>query len=47
VPGEDQTHRVIDAIAGRSRAGDSDEAIAEDYGVPAALVAVCVAWSAP
>lgn len=46
VPGEDQTHRVIDAIAGRYRAGDDEQDIAEDYGVPITTVAACLTWTA-
>lgn len=45
VPGEDQTHRVIDAIADRHRAGDDAASIAEDYGVPVEVVAACCEWS--
>lgn len=30
-PGEDARHRVLDAIVGRVRSGDSVESVAEDY----------------
>lgn len=45
VPGEDQTHRVIDAIADRYRAGDDDTTLAEDHGVPVEVVAACLTWA--
>ena len=45
VPGEDQTHRVIDAIAEHFRAGEDPAAIAEDYGVPVQVVPACAVWS--
>lgn len=41
---EDQTHRVIDAIADRYRAGDDEQDIAEDYGVSVKTVAACMVW---
>lgn len=40
VPGEDQRHRVVDAIAERVVAGDDEEQVAEDYGVTVAAVRV-------
>ena len=42
VPGEDQTHRVIDAIASRYRAGEDEQPIAADYDVDVATVAACL-----
>jgi hypothetical protein len=47
VPGEDQTHRVIDAIAERYRAGDDEIDLAVDYGVEVEAVAACLIWTAP
>lgn len=47
VPGEDQTHRVIDAIAERYRAGDDEIDLAVDYGVDVEAVAACLIWTVP
>lgn len=44
VPGVDQRHRVIEAIADAVGAGDGDEDVAADYGVPVEAVAACVEW---
>lgn len=47
VPGVDQRHRVIEAIADAVNAEpDSDEDVAADYGVPVEAVAACVRWAA-
>lgn len=45
VPGEDQTHRVIDAIAERVRAGDPAWAVADDYAVTDEAVQACLWWT--
>jgi hypothetical protein len=47
VPGEDQTHRVIDAIAERYRAGDDEIDLAVDYGVDVEAVSACLIWTRP
>lgn len=44
VPGADQRHRVIEAIADAVRAGDGEEDVADDYGVPVEAVRACVEW---
>lgn len=44
VPGVDQRHRVIEAIADMVNAGDSEESVAADYGVPVEAVAACLEW---
>ena len=46
VPGEDQTHRVVDAIADRYRAGEDEVSVADDYGVTVEVVAACLTWTA-
>jgi len=46
VPGADQRHRVIEAIADAFNAGESEESLAYDYGVPVEAVAACVDWVA-
>ncbi len=46
VPGADQRHRVIEAIADRVTAGEGDEDVAADYNVPVEAVAACVDWVA-
>ena len=47
VPGADQRHRVIEAIADAVNADpDSDEDVAADYGVPVEAVWACVQWAA-
>ena len=43
-PGVDQRHRVIEAIADAVKAGDGEEDVAEDYGVPVEAVAACLEW---
>lgn len=47
VPGEDARHRVIDAIAERIAAGDSEEDTADDYGVTVEAVRAAIAATAP
>lgn len=42
-----QRHRVIDAIAGRIRAGDDPSSVAEDYGVGLRGVIYALAVAAP
>lgn len=44
VPGADQRHRVIEAIADAVEAGDGEEDVARDYGVPVEAVRACVDW---
>lgn len=44
VPGLDQRHRVIDAIAGALAAGEGPGELAEDYGVPQAAVLAVSGW---
>jgi hypothetical protein len=46
VPGVDQRHRVIEAIADMVKAGDGEEDVAADYGVPVEAVRACVRWVA-
>jgi len=43
-PGADQRHRVIEAIAGAVSAGDGEQDVAADYGVPAEAVRECLRW---
>ena len=45
VPGIDQRHRVIEAIADAVRAEDSEEDVARDYEVPVEAVRACVRWA--
>ena len=46
VPGVDQRHRVIEAIADAVKADPgSDEDIAQDYGVPVEAVTACAQWA--
>lgn len=46
VPGADQRHRVIEAIAGAVIAEpDAEEDVAADYGVPVEAVRACVEWA--
>lgn len=47
VPGEDQRHRVVDAIRGRVCAGDSEDMVALDYGVSVAAVRVAATTLEP
>lgn len=44
-PGADQRHRVIEAIADAVNAGDGEEDVAADYGVPVEAVRACVQWA--
>lgn len=44
VPGADQRHRVIEAIADMVSAGDWDVTVAADYNVPVEAVRACVEW---
>ena len=44
VPGADQHHRVIEAVAGAVNAGDGEEDVAADYNVPVEAVRACVEW---
>ena len=45
VPGVDQRHRVIEAIADAVLAEpDSDEDVAYEYDVPVEAVAACLRW---
>ena len=46
VPGADQRHRVIEAIADAVNAGDGEEDVAADYEVPVEAVRACVRWAA-
>lgn len=46
VPGEDQSHRVIDAIADRVAAMEDERTIAEDYGIPVVAVEAAFEWVA-
>lgn len=46
VPGLDQRHRVIDAIAGSLAAGEDPEVVADDYAVPLAAVQTVTEWAA-
>ena len=46
VPGADQRHRVIEAIADMVNAGEDEEAVAADYDVPVDAVRACVQWAA-
>ena len=43
-PGADQRHRVIEAIADAVNAGDGEQDVADDYGVPVEAVRACVEW---
>ena len=45
VPGADQRHRVIEAIADAVDAGDGEEDVARDHGVPVEAVRACVRWA--
>ena len=45
VPGLDQRHRVVDAIAGGLEAGEGADEVAEDYGVSREAVDAVLAWS--
>ena len=46
VPGADQRHRVIEAIADAVIAEpDSEDDVAADYGVPVEAVRACVRWA--
>lgn len=45
VPGLDQRHRVIDAIAGRLAAGEGLEEAADDYGLTVEAVQCVEAWA--
>lgn len=45
VPGEDQRHRVVDAVAERVRAGDGEEEVAEDYGISLEAVRAAVRYA--
>lgn len=42
VPGEDQRHRVVDAVADRVRAGDGEDEVAADYGITLEAVRAAV-----
>jgi len=44
VPGADQRHRVIEAIADLFGAGETEEDIARDMEVPVEAVRECVRW---
>ena len=46
VPGMDQRHRVIEAIADAMDAsnGDAEDELAADYDVPVEAVRACVQW---
>jgi hypothetical protein len=44
VPGADQRHRVIEAIADAVNAGDGEEDVAADYNVPVEAVRACLEW---
>lgn len=46
VPGMPQRHRVVDAIAGGLEAGEGDEDVAVDYGLPMAAMEAVRAWMA-
>ena len=46
VPGADQRHRVIEAIADAVNAGEGEEDLAFDYDVPIEAVRECVRWAA-
>lgn len=46
VPGVDQRHRVIEAIADAVNAGDGEEDVAADYGIPIEAVRACADWAA-
>lgn len=45
VPGMNQRHRVVDAIADAMAAGESAEEVAEDYGLPLAAALAVAAWA--
>lgn len=45
-PGADQRHRAIEATASAVNAGDGEEDVAADYGVPVEAVTACVEWVA-
>lgn len=45
VPGADQRHRVIEAIADAVKAGDDEESVAADYDVPVEAVRACLEWT--
>jgi uncharacterized protein (DUF433 family) len=42
--GVDARHRAIEAIAGAVLAGDTQEAVADDYGVPVEAVQAVIEW---
>ena len=42
----DQSHRLIDALAGRVRAGDDPAETGGDYGLGVEVVKACVWWTA-
>lgn len=44
VPGVDQRHRVIEAIADRVNAGEGEGEVAVDYDVPVEAVRACLDW---
>ena len=46
VPGADQRHRRIEAIADAFGAGETEEDIARDMEVPVEAVRECVRWAA-
>ena len=46
VPGMDQRHRVIDAISDAVLAGEGEEDVASDYGVPVEAVRAAAEWAA-
>lgn len=46
VPGVDQRHRAIEAIADAAKAGEAAEDLAFDYDVPVEAVRACVRWVA-
>lgn len=46
VPGLDQCHRVVDAIAGMLEAGEDPDVVAEEFGVGMAAVKAVTAWAA-
>lgn len=45
LPGLDQRHRVVDAVAGMLSAGEDVCEVAEDYGLRVEAVRVVAAWS--
>ena len=44
VPGVDQRHRAIDAIAGLLNAGEDEDTVAWEFEVPVEAVRACAAW---